>query len=364
MKRFSRKNKKSIENGMKDELQGITTNSTKTPSPHGEKTRTSIIKGFRKRFQSTRSSSTHEPKEHIYASASSPADEKMSPASTPNNHPEIGRIDGILYHMPRPRALATPEENHDYSRVYGDEDVSTTPSPDPLERDVHSDLPQEATNLTANVASDEKSTETEPDVTHNSNSNESNSVMNGGVHSQHNSSHGVRNDLSKHPLMDEFHKLAKKGWYWGPLGREQAENKLRDLPEASFLVRDSSDDRYLLSLSFRSNSRTLHTRIEHSGINFSFYEDSPSQSYTSVIELIENSVRDSNEQGVFCYSRSRHPNAQTFPVRLIHPVSRFTEVRPLQDLCRFVIRQSTRIDHIQNLPVPKQIKGYLNQSYF
>ena len=39
--------------------------------------------------------------------------------------------------------------------------------------------------------------------------------------------------------------------------------KLEDKPDGSFLVRDSSDERYILSLSFRSHGVTHHTRIEH-----------------------------------------------------------------------------------------------------
>ena len=53
------------------------------------------------------------------------------------------------------------------------------------------------------------------------------------------------------------------GWYWGAIGWEEAEKQLASESDGSFLLRDSSDDRYLFSLSFRAFSTTHHTRIEH-----------------------------------------------------------------------------------------------------
>ncbi|CAG5946083.1 unnamed protein product, partial [Menidia menidia] len=101
------------------------------------------------------------------------------------------------------------------------------------------------------------------------------------------------------------------GWYWGPMNWEDAEMKLKGKPDGSFLVRDSSDPRYILSLSFRSQGVTHHTRMEH-------YRGLPPT-----------------------------------PVQLLYPVSRFSNVKSLQHLCRFCIRQIVRIDHIQELPLPR-----------
>ncbi|KAK1884791.1 Suppressor of cytokine signaling 6 [Dissostichus eleginoides] len=129
-------------------------------------------------------------------------------------------------------------------------------------------------------------------------------------------------------LTEELKKLARQGWYWGPITRWEAEEKLVNLADGSFLVRDSSDDRYLLSLSFRSQCKTLHTRIEHSNGRFSFYEQPDVEGHTSIVDLIEHSIRDS-ETGAFCYSR-----------------------------------QYTRIDLIQKLPLPNKMKDYLQEKHY
>lgn len=49
------------------------------------------------------------------------------------------------------------------------------------------------------------------------------------------------------------------------------------------------------------------------------------------------------------------PGLPPTPVQLLYPVSRFSNVKSLQHLCRFCIRQIVRIDHIQELPLPRYL---------
>ncbi|WAR10423.1 SOCS7-like protein [Mya arenaria] len=72
-------------------------------------------------------------------------------------------------------------------------------------------------------------------------------------------------------FMKSMRQLKDCGWYWGPLSWGEAEMKLANKPEGTFLVRDSSDERYILSLSFKNQGRVHHTRIEHHKGHFSFW---------------------------------------------------------------------------------------------
>ena len=65
-------------------------------------------------------------------------------------------------------------------------------------------------------------------------------------------------------------QVKNHGWYWGPLSGEAAERLLANEPDGSFLVRDSSDDHYIFSLSFRLNGNVRHVRIEHDHGLYSF----------------------------------------------------------------------------------------------
>ncbi len=59
-------------------------------------------------------------------------------------------------------------------------------------------------------------------------------------------------------------------FYWGKINRYEAEALLVDKPEGSFLLRDSAQDEFVFSVSFRRYNRSLHARIEENRNLFSF----------------------------------------------------------------------------------------------
>nr|XP_006811610.1 PREDICTED: uncharacterized protein LOC102804947 [Saccoglossus kowalevskii] len=153
-------------------------------------------------------------------------------------------------------------------------------------------------------------------------------------------------------LHEQLYVLSKKHWYWGPLTSIEADDILNDRPDGSFLVRDSYHGCYLISLSFRSYGMTYHIRFQYYNGMFSLRCGYYNQ---SIVDLIETYMQDCRD-GDFFYTSGY------IAVNLTNPVSHFTDVPSLQYLCRFVIREFSRLDHIQQLPLPRRIKEYLAEN--
>lgn len=159
-------------------------------------------------------------------------------------------------------------------------------------------------------------------------------------------------------LAEKLFDLSKYGWYWGPLTQLEANQKLRGEADGSFLVRDSSSDQYVLTLSFRSHQQTFHTHIDNIGATFSLENDIYFDSMEDLIDYSMNNFLVANRK-----TGHDSSNSKIF-VKLTRPVSRFTQVRPLQYLCRFVIRQYVRADMRQQLPLPRSIMDYIEEGQF
>lgn len=169
---------------------------------------------------------------------------------------------------------------------------------------------------------------------------------------------------SHRDFLESMKQLKDCGWYWGPLSYEEAESKLIDKRDGSFLVRDSSNENYILSLSFKSMGQVHHTRIEHHKGLFSFWSQPDSHGKAQICQFIEQTVENSKNGRFLYFLRPAGPGSPPLPIQLLYPVSRFFRVPSLQHMCRFLVLRRVRRDHIDFLPVPQKVKGYLLEKQY
>lgn len=129
-----------------------------------------------------------------------------------------------------------------------------------------------------------------------------------------------------------FEKIKQYGWYWGPISSLAAEKILSNEPDGSFIVRDSSDDHYIFSLTFKLNNCVRHVRIEQDKGKFSFGSFAKFKSRT-IVEFIEKAVEHSRS-GRYLFFLHRRPEHGPMRVQLKNPVSRFKHIQSLQHMCR------------------------------
>ena len=153
-----------------------------------------------------------------------------------------------------------------------------------------------------------------------------------------------------HCLVPDLLELTNRMFYWGVMDRYEAEKLLDGRPEGTFLVRDSAQEEFLFSVSFRRYGRSLHARIEQWKHRFSF---------------------DSHDLGVFAapsvcalVEHYKDPAAcMFFEPMLTLPLAR-TYPFSLQRLCRAVICSRIRYDDISSLRLPARIQDYLKYYHY
>lgn len=160
-------------------------------------------------------------------------------------------------------------------------------------------------------------------------------------------------------LSNKLEKVSHYGWYWGPLNRREAELVLKGKPDGSFLVRDSSNEFHLYSVSFRSKGRTIHTRIKYDKGHFGFATTNGLQPESDSVGALVRKTMKISQRGPFYASRT-DLLWPSYPIQFLFPVSRFEELPSLKHLCRFVIRQYSRCDRLQELPLPPKLIRYIN----
>ncbi|GFR95575.1 suppressor of cytokine signaling 5 [Elysia marginata] len=153
-----------------------------------------------------------------------------------------------------------------------------------------------------------------------------------------------------HCLVPQLAKITSCPFYWGIMDRYEAERLLDNKPEGTFLLRDSAQEDFLFSVSFRRYNRSLHARVEQLNHQFSFDAHDPCVfSAPSVCELMEHYKDPSS--------------CMFFEPMLTRPLPRnFTFT--LQHLCRAVICDTLVYDQIHDLPIPNSLKVFLQTYHY
>ncbi|XP_029049483.1 uncharacterized protein LOC114879094 isoform X1 [Osmia bicornis bicornis] len=153
-----------------------------------------------------------------------------------------------------------------------------------------------------------------------------------------------------HCLVPDLKSITACSFYWGKMDRYEAERLLEGKQEGTFLLRDSAQEEFLFSVSFRKYGRSLHARIEQWNHKFSFDSHDPGvYASETVCGLIEHYKDPSC--GMF------------FEPMLTIPLHR-NFAFPLQHLCRAVITTRTTYDGINKLQLPKTLKSYLKEYHY
>lgn len=157
-------------------------------------------------------------------------------------------------------------------------------------------------------------------------------------------------------------------YYWGMMDRYEAERLLDGKPEGTFLLRDSAQNDYLFSVSFRRYGRSLHARIEQLDHRFSFDSYDPNAFNASSVIGELNAVACERRSSLFGLALTEHYKDPSkclfFEPQLSSPLKRnFTF--SLQNLCRAAIVDSLgRYGDVQKLQLPHALKEYLEEYHY
>ncbi|CAL1538539.1 unnamed protein product [Lymnaea stagnalis] len=153
-----------------------------------------------------------------------------------------------------------------------------------------------------------------------------------------------------HCLVPHLVNILACPFYWGVMDRYEAERLLDNKPEGTFLLRDSAQEDFLFSVSFRRYNRSLHARVEQWNHRFSFDAHDPAVfSAPSVCELMEH-YKDPC-CCMFFEPMLTRPLARNFPFSLQH-------------VCRAAICDRLKYDQIRTLPLPNSLKQFLQVYHY
>ena len=163
-----------------------------------------------------------------------------------------------------------------------------------------------------------------------------------------------------------FKRLSVCGFYYGKLSMADAKRKLRRAAVGTYLLRDSSDPKFLNSLSVKTNRGTTSVRISYSLGQFRLDCDEALAhvvpSFDCVLKLVEYYTRgdsagvDTGSVCVFLESSGRRDT----PIELVRP--HVETVCSLQALCRKRVNKTVPdAEQRGQLPVSDDVRRFLTE---
>ncbi|XP_069861438.1 cytokine-inducible SH2-containing protein-like [Dipodomys merriami] len=181
-----------------------------------------------------------------------------------------------------------------------------------------------------------------------------------------------------------FSYLRESGWYWGPITAGEARQHLQQMPEGTFLVRDSAHPGYLLTLSVQTARGPTNVRIEYADSSFRLDSSCPSRprllAFPDVVSLVQHYVAScaadapapaapapaspapKQEVAAAVAPGEPAPPGGAVHLRLARPFVRGAGARSLQHLCRLLIHRL--VSDVDGLPLPRRVTEYLRRYPF
>lgn len=174
-----------------------------------------------------------------------------------------------------------------------------------------------------------------------------------------------------HCLVPDLKKITSCSFYWGKMDRYEAERLLEGKPEGTFLLRDSAQEEFLFSVSFRKYGRSLHARIEQFNHQFRYISILHPLRLAINVELLLSRSFDCHDPGVYTsptvtglLEHYKDPSCvMFFEPALTLPLNR-NFVFSLQQLCRATIVSNITYDGIDDTGLPKKLKSYLKEYHY